>query len=157
MVSREGRNRPRALGNRSILLNPLIKNGKQILNEKIKKRETFRPYGASIIENYTSDFFECDFLSEYMLYAVKIKNKDLFPCISHVDGTCRIQTVSNNKNEVYYNLLNSFFEKTGIPLLLNTSLNINGKPIASTMNDAIELFKNSDMDVLCLGNEIYKK
>jgi carbamoyltransferase len=148
---------PRALGNRSILLNPLIKNGKEILNEKIKKRETFRPYGASIIDNYTSDFFECDFLSEYMLYAVKIKNKDLFPSITHVDGTCRIQTVSNNKNEVYYNLLNSFFEKTGIPFLLNTSLNINGKPIASTMNDAIELFKNSDMDVLCLGNEIYKK
>lgn len=148
---------PRALGNRSILLNPLIKNGKQILNEKIKKREHFRPYGASIIESYTSNFFECDFLSEYMLYTVKIKNKDLFPCISHIDGTCRIQTVSNNQNEIYYSLLNNFFEKTGVPMLLNTSLNINGKPIASTMNDAMELFKNSNMDVLCLGNEIYKK
>jgi len=148
---------PRALGNRSILLNPLIKNGKQILNEKVKKREHFRPYGASIIESHTSNFFDCNFSSEYMLYAVKIKNKDLFPCISHIDNTCRIQTVSNNQNQIYYNLLNNFFEKTGVPMLLNTSLNINGKPIASTKKDAMELFKNSDMDILCFGNEIYKK
>jgi carbamoyltransferase len=148
---------PRALGNRSILLNPLLKNGKQILNERIKKREHFRPYGASIIESQTSNFFDCDFLSEYMLYTVNIKDKNSFPSISHIDNTCRIQTVSYKNNQIYFELLNSFFNKTGVPMILNTSLNINGKPIVATKENALQIFKNSELDVLCIGNKIYEK
>jgi carbamoyltransferase len=147
---------PRALGNRSILINPLVKNAKQILNDRVKKREWFRPFGASVLENYTNKFFKFDDKSEYMLYVAEVLDKQKFESITHVDGTCRIQTV--NKNNNYFNqLLERFYKLTGIPMLLNTSLNINGKPIASKPLDAFELFSNSDINYLVIGNEIYKK
>ena len=92
-----------------------------------------------------------------MLYTVNIKNKNSFPSISHIDNTCRIQTVSYKNNQIYFELLNSFFNKTGVPMLLNTSLNINGKPIVATKENALQIFKNSELDVLCIGNKIYEK
>ena len=101
MVSRPREVGPRALGNRSILMSP--KGDKNSLNEKVKKREWYRPYGASVtIDNY-KQYFDLDWDSPYMLYNSKVKDKDKFKCITHVDGTCRIQTVSN-KHEVYYEL-----------------------------------------------------
>jgi len=147
---------PRALGNRSILMNPMIKNGKQILNDKVKKREWFRPFGASILEKETNKYFLFNEKSEYMLYVTNILDKENFPSITHIDGTCRIQTVNEN-NFVYYNLIEKFYKLTGVPMLLNTSLNLNFFPICSRPVYALQLFEKSEMDVLVIGNTIYKK
>jgi len=147
---------PRALGNRSILMNPLVKDARQVLNDKVKKREWFRPFGASILETYTNKYFNFNHKSEYMLYVADVLDKDKFSAITHVDGTCRIQTVNENNN--YFNqLLEEFNKLTGIPILINTSLNVNGRPIASRPLDALELFDGSAIDYLVIGNEIYNK
>ena len=146
----------RALGNRSILMSPLIKDGKDIINKKVKQREKFRPFGASIIENRTSEFFDWQGKSEYMLYVMNILDKESFPSITHVDGTCRIQTVSD-KLKIYHELISEFEELTGVPMLLNTSLNNGGKPIAGSKKDALQVFESTELDILVVGNEIYKK
>jgi len=148
---------PRALGNRSILMDPSIKNGKEIINSKVKKREPYRPFGASVLIEHTSKHFDCEFDSPYMLYVVDCLNND-FPSIMHVDGTCRIQTVDHGPQyETYYNLIDSFHRKTGIPLLLNTSLNVDGKPIAGYPEDAKTLFEKSELDMLVVGDEVMYK
>ena len=146
---------PRALGNRSLLFNPLFENGKNIIN-KIKKREEYRPFGASILKEYVKEYFNTDIDNPYMLYIGKTTKNNL-KSITHVDGTCRYQSVDKYKNIYYYNLIKEFYEITGCPLLLNTSFNINGKPIMSNTKDAKLFFNNSDIDVLVIGNKIYKK
>lgn len=146
----------RALGNRSILMDPSIHNGKEILNERVKHREWFRPFGASILKEETSNYFEWDGDSSYMLYVMDILDKQSFPAITHVDGTCRIQTVSQNITQ-YYSLIDEFKKITGIPMLLNTSLNNGGKPICGTENDALELFITTDLDVMVIGDDMYEK
>lgn len=140
---------PRALGNRSILMNPTIKDGKYKLNSQVKHREWFRPFGASILEEYTSQYFDWDQTSPYMLYVMDIHDKESFPAITHVDGTCRIQTVSQELED-YYALIDEFKKLTGIPMLLNTSLNVNGKPIAGHISD----MKNINVDVKVVGNHM---
>tara|TARA_R110002020_G_scaffold307233_1_gene523066 strand:- start:432 stop:1931 length:1500 start_codon:yes stop_codon:yes gene_type:complete len=145
---------PRALGNRSLLLNPLIKNGKNIIN-KIKKRETYRPFGASILKEHVKEYFDTNIDNRHMLYIGKTTKKDL-KCITHVDGTCRFQSVDKS-NQIYYGLIKEFYEITGCPLLLNTSFNVNGKPIISKINNAKDFFNNSEIDILVIGNKIYKK
>jgi len=148
---------PRALGNRSILMDPSIKDGKDIINSKVKKREPYRPFGASVLIEHTAKHFDCDFDSPYMLYVVDCLNNN-FPSIMHVDGTCRIQTVDQGPQyETYYNLIDSFHRKTGIPLVLNTSLNVDGKPIASYPEDAKTLFENSELDMVVVGDEVMTK
>ena len=147
---------PRALGNRSILMSPLVKNGKDIINKRVKNREWFRPFGASVIEEHISKFFDWDSPSPYMQYVMDVLRKDDFPSITHVDGTCRIQTVSQDL-EIYYDLISEFENLTGVPILLNTSLNNGGKPICGTIADSLELFYRSDIDALVVGNQIYKK
>lgn len=145
---------PRALGNRSILMNPL--GDKDILNEKVKKREWYRPYGASVtVEDYR-EYFDLDWESPYMLYNSEVKDKDKFKCITHVDGTCRIQTVSQD-HRVYHELLTEFKKLTGFPILLNTSFNIQGKAIVGTKKQAKIMFDNSQADILVLGDEIHIK
>jgi len=144
---------PRALGNRSILMNPRIKNGKDILNQKVKKREWWRPYGASVKEDKASKYFDIKY-SPYMMYTSKVLVNSL-PSITHVDGTCRHQTVNKKQNESFYTLLDAFEKETGCPVLLNTSLNIGGQPIANKINQALDLLQNSDMDALCVGDKIY--
>lgn len=146
----------RALGNRSILMNPTIKNGKDILNKRVKNREWFRPFGASILEEKTKDYFDWEGTSPYMLYVMDILDKKLFPAITHVDGTCRIQTVSSNLTS-YYQLISKFNDITGVPMLLNTSLNGGGKPICGTKNSAVEIFATTGIDILVVGDEIYEK
>lgn len=146
----------RALGNRSILMSPLIKNGKEILNERVKHREWFRPFGASVLEEETKNYFDWEGPSPYMLYVMDVLDKQSFPAITHVDGTCRIQTVSSELS-TYYRLIEKFKELTGVPILLNTSLNNNGRPICGRMDDAKELLISSDMDALVLGNAILEK
>lgn len=145
---------PRALGNRSILMNPL--GSKDVLNERVKKREWYRPYGASVlVENY-KDYFDLDWESPYMLYNSEVKDKDKFKSITHVDGTCRIQTVSSS-HQVYHTLLLEFQKLTGFPILLNTSFNPQGKAIVGTKKQAKIMFDNSQADVLVIGDEIHTK
>lgn len=149
---------PRALGNRSILMDPSVKGGKDIINSKVKRREPYRPFGASILLDDAKTFFDNAEHSPYMLYNYNCKHATEFNSIVHVDGTCRIQTVDQApQNEVYYTLIDKFKSKTGIPMLLNTSLNVNGKPIAGHVNDAKTLFNNSELDVLVIGDEIITK
>lgn len=149
---------PRALGNRSILMDPSIKDGKAIINAKVKRREPYRPFGASVLAEESSKLFDCDYESPYMLYVVKCKDKQNYPSIIHVDNTCRIQTVNQDpQNESYYSLIQAFQKRTGIPMILNTSLNIDGKPIAADPADAQKLFEISDLDAVVVGNDIKVK
>lgn len=144
---------PRALGNRSILMRPDLKDGKQILNDKVKKREWWRPFGASILQDSVMDYFHLP-VSKYMTYATPIRKSGM-DAITHQDGTCRYNTVSYDDNPLYHDLLTAFESKTGLPLVLNTSLNMGGKPIASTVAEAYELYRTSKMDALCVGDTLY--
>ena len=146
---------PRALGNRSILMNPTIKDGKKILNDKVKKREWFRPFGASVKEEHASEYFDLKH-NPYMLFTSKVLSKDL-DAVTHVDNTCRHQTVNVKQNEDFYNLLDSYQKITGMPVLLNTSLNLGGKPIASRPEEAIELMHTTELDAVCIGDEVIVK
>ena len=143
---------PRALGNRSILMDPRIPNGKDIMN-KVKNREYYRPFGASILSEYAKEYFDLDFENPYMLY-VGITQKNNLESITHIDGTCRVQTV---KTGHFRKLLEYFYELTGCPVLMNTSLNVSGKPIAGHISDAMYEFNSKNIDVLVVGNEIYRK
>lgn len=146
---------PRALGNRSILMRPDLPNGKDFINSRVKFREEYRPFGCSVLEEHASQYFDCDFPSPYMLYSVPVKDSRL-ASITHVDGTSRIQTVSED-NTLFYKLLSKFYARTGLPILLNTSLNVNKKPIASTSEHAMGLFNTTELDVLCVGDAVYFK
>ena len=146
----------RSLGNRSILMDPSAKNGKKIINQRVKNREWFRPFGASILEEEVSNYFDWNEESPYMLYVMDILDKESFSSITHEDGTCRLQTVNKNLKH-YYSLISEFKNLSGIPMLLNTSLNNGGKPIAGHIDNALELFSKTDIDVLVVGNKIYKK
>ena len=123
---------------------------------KVKHRESFRPFGASVLRDNVSDYFDWNEETPYMLYVMDVLDKDSFPSITHVDGTCRPQTVTED-HEVYYELISEFEKLTGIPMLLNTSLNNGGKPICGSPNEALELFCASEMDNLIVGSSIYSK
>ncbi len=144
---------PRALGNRSILADPRNPKIKDIINEKIKRRESFRPFAPSILEEKANDYFDIDYSSPHMLFVVKAKGniKETLPAIVHVDNTCRVQTVSKESNEVYYSLIKKFEEITGCPVLLNTSFNEN-EPIVQTPEEAFACFERTKMDCLVLEN-----
>jgi len=145
---------PRALGNRSILMNPEVANGKDIIN-RVKRREQYRPFGASILSEYTEQFFELPFDNPYMLYVGKART-DRFPAITHVDGTCRVQTVEKESGP-FRKLLERFHQLTECPVLLNTSLNLGGKPVAGYIHNAQQLFFETDIDYLVVGNKLFSK
>lgn len=140
---------PRALGNRSIIFDPRVPNGKDIVNE-VKKRESFRPFAASILEEEAKNWFQTFGVSSspFMTFSFDIleSQKDKVPAIVHVDGTCRIQTVNEKQNFNYYNLIKKFYTETQVPMLLNTSFNLAGDPIVETVSDAIKTLHNSKMD-----------
>ena len=144
---------PRALGNRSILFSPSVTNGKVIVN-KIKKRENYRPFGATCLYDMVADDFDLEFENPYMLYVADVKNKNLHS-ITHIDNTCRVQTINNDSSSLY-DLLTEYKKLTGSGVLLNTSLNVNGRPIAGCPEDALELFNESELDVLVVGNKVYE-
>lgn len=152
---------PRALGNRSILSKVNQKGLKDYLNKEVKFRESFRPYGSSVLEDYAAEYFYMDegFSNPYMSFAVKIKEdfKDDFSEVCHVDGTSRIQTVSNGQNPRYYDLIKKVGEKSGLYALLNTSLNIMGEPIIETLNDAKHFLENSNLNYLVVGDYLVSK
>jgi len=153
---------PRALGNRSILADPRNIKMKQVLNEKIKFRESFRPFAPSVLAEKADDFFDIKSISEktplqFMLYTVPVKKKELIPAVTHINGMSRIQIVNKNSNPSYYSLIENFYSKTSIPLLINTSLNLKGEPIANSPKDAYSIFKKSGLDILVLEDYVLEK
>jgi carbamoyltransferase len=144
---------PRALGNRSIVVDPRRAEMKDTLNERIKKREPFRPFAPSILEERTADYFEQSHPAPTMLmvYQVRPERRAEIPAVTHVDGSGRLQTVSREVNPRYYQLISDFNELTGVPVVLNTSFNEN-EPIVCTPRHAIDCFLKTRMDVLYLGN-----
>ena len=149
---------PRALGNRSILADPTHAGMKDIINAKIKRRESFRPFAPSVLKENVSEYFEQPLLSPFMMHVVKFKPhwREKFPAVAHVDGTGRLQTVSRDENPLYYNLISKFREKSGVGMVLNTSFNEN-EPIVETPQQAMDCFVRTDMDALCLGNYLLVK
>tara|TARA_R110001606_G_scaffold398980_2_gene579799 strand:- start:1589 stop:3274 length:1686 start_codon:yes stop_codon:yes gene_type:complete len=141
---------PRSLGNRSILYDPRDPNGKDIVNQ-FKKREWFRPFAGTVLHEHCHDWFNMSSLDEspFMMYAVKVLRDDV-PAITHVDKTCRVQTLKKEQNVNYYNLIESFHKKTDVPILLNTSLNLGGDCIAEEFDDALYILRNSQINYLYL-------
>jgi carbamoyltransferase len=145
---------PRALGNRSILIDPRIKDGKRIINT-VKNREFYRPFGASILSEHVKDYFEFDNKDPYMLFTNNFLSNN-FPAITHIDNTCRVQTVEENSGH-FRSLIEEFYKLTGCAIILNTSLNVNKKPIAGYIENAIDLFEKSPIDYMVIGNTILSK
>ena len=139
----------RALGNRSILANPTSFEMKDLINEKVKHRQAYRPFAPSILEEFVDDWFIDAFPSPYMSFVFYFKTEMLgkVPAVEHIDGTARVQTVNKEQNERYYNLLHKFYEKTGVPILLNTSFN-DREPICETPEHSIDCFLRTNIDYL---------
>jgi carbamoyltransferase len=155
---------PRALGNRSILADPRSEEMKEIVNSKIKFREPFRPFAPAIIEEAACDFFTTpgldeNYLARYMLLVspVAVDKQSVVPATTHVGGSGRLQTVRRVWNPRYYDLIRSFGQATGVPVILNTSFNLRGEPIVNTPANAFNTFVGSDIDMLVLGNFVLRK
>ena len=150
---------PRALGNRSILTSPFPKEMKDILNSRVKFRESFRPFAPSILSEFASDYFEIKQSSPHMLIAVNVKPEKIneIPAVVHVDNSARVQTVNKTDNPTFRKLIESFYEETKCPVLLNTSFNVKGQPIVNTPDDAIKCFLSTNIDVLAIGKFIVTK
>jgi len=148
----------RALGNRSILANPCNPNIKDIINNKIKRRESFRPFAPAILYENKNEWFENTKLNEYMssVESVSQNKRKIIPGVTHIDGTGRVQTVTENMNSDFYLLIKKFYEISNVPIILNTSFNEN-EPIVMNPNEAINCFLRTDMDILVLNNFIIKR
>ncbi|MGN6605077.1 MAG: carbamoyltransferase family protein [Ginsengibacter sp.] len=144
---------PRALGGRSILADPRRADAKEILNSKIKRRETFRPFAPSILKEFTSEYFHCDEEVPFMekVSSIRKEKRKEIPAVTHVDGSGRLQTVDQLTSPRYYGLIENFRNKTGIPILLNTSFNEN-EPIVNSPEDALNCFLRTEMDMLAMEN-----
>tara|TARA_Y100001960_G_scaffold316646_1_gene383881 strand:+ start:131 stop:1870 length:1740 start_codon:yes stop_codon:yes gene_type:complete len=144
---------PRALGNRSILFDPRVKDGKDIVN-RVKKREYFRPFAGTVLLEHAREWFDMDRLEEspFMMYAVDVLKSqiDKIPCITHVDGTCRVQTVTVDQNKNYYDLISEFYKLTGVPILFNTSFNLAGDTMVDTIEDGLWTLRNSEIEYMYL-------
>ena len=170
---------PRALGARSILGDPRSEYMQKNLNLKVKYRESFRPFAPSVLESEAIKWFDIEKTSPYMLMVANVKKdkvikmndeeeklfgieklnikRSTVPAITHVDYSARIQTVNQNTNQRYYNLISKFNEKTGCPILINTSFNVRGEPIVNTPKDAFNCFMGTELDILVIGNCFLKK
>jgi len=142
---------PRALGNRSILFDPTNLEAKQIVNS-VKKRENYRPFAGSVMLEHAHDWFHMLQLkdSPWMSFAIKAKDiaYEKIPTLVHADGTCRIQTVTEEQNKNYYNLIKGFYERTGVPIIFNTSFNLGGEALVETIEDAIDTCNRSEINYL---------
>jgi carbamoyltransferase len=150
---------PRALGNRSILCNPMYEDMKNVLNFKVKNREWYRPFAPVVRLEDVSTYFDFEGESRWMSFCplVKPEWREKLVSITHVDGTARVQTVTRDQNQFLYDLITEFKNKTGIGVLLNTSFNVNGKPILSTIRDAYKVYIGTQMDCLILENYYFTK
>ncbi len=149
---------PRALGNRSILADPRRREMKDILNRRIKHRESFRPFAPSVLAQSAGEFFEIAHPSPFMSFAYPLRQekRQALPAATHVDGTCRLQTVEHDANPQYWRLIREFAKLTGIPAVVNTSFNDN-EPIVCAPGEAIDCFQRTHMDVLVMGNYVVRK
>jgi len=149
---------PRALGNRSILVDPRRAEMKDVLNSRIKRREPFRPFAPSILEERVGDYFEESYPDPFMIkvYPIKPSKRSEIPAVTHVDGTGRLQTVSKRQNPRYWSLIHAFEQQTGVPVVLNTSFNEN-EPIVNTPDEALNCFLRTKMDRLVLGDWVVER
>jgi carbamoyltransferase len=149
---------PRALGGRSILADPRHPEMRNILNQKIKFREGFRPFAPSVLAEKASEWFEIDCESPYMLLVAQVREgKRTIPSVTHVDNSARLQTVTREQNALYYDLIREFDRLTGVPLLVNTSFNVRGEPIVTTPHDSYLCFMRTNMDYLVVGSYVLDK
>ena len=153
MFQGRAENGPRALGNRSLMFDPTFEDGKDFVNE-IKRREYFRPFAGTILEEDANEWFDLRGMpsSPHMMYAVNCQPgiAEKIPSIIHVDGTCRIQTVNEEENPLYYRVIKAFKEKTGVPIIFNTSFNLGGEPLVETLEDALWTLSESQIEYLYL-------
>jgi carbamoyltransferase len=150
---------PRSLGNRSILAAPFPASMKDTLNARVKHREPFRPFAPSLPAERVGEYFQHDYPSPFMLlvYKTRPEKRSVIPAVDHVDGTGRVQSVIRDENPLYYDLITRFGEKTGVPVILNTSFNVRGEPIMHSPLQALECFLGEDMDALALGPYFLEK
>lgn len=150
---------PRALGHRSILGDPRNPDMKRLLNEKVKRREPFRPYAPAVTAERAADYFDLRSPSPYMLLAAKVRGdkRSVIPAVTHDDGTARVQTVEKTADPLFHSLLTAFGELTGIPVLINTSFNRRGEPVVCEPAQALEVFASTDMDALAIGAHLLEK
>jgi carbamoyltransferase len=144
---------PRALGNRSILCDPRRGDMKETLNQKIKRRESFRPFAPSILREAVAEWFETDDDVPFMMEVFQVRSgkRAQIPAVTHVDGSGRLHTVSPEANPLYHQLITEFHRHTGVPIVLNTSFNEN-EPVVCRPEEALDCFLRTKMDVLVLGN-----
>jgi len=144
---------PRALGNRSLLADPRREDMRELINSKVKHRESFRPFAPSVLDGRAREFFDLPAASPFMQFTVRVKAsaKGIIPAVTHVDGTARVQTVTRDANQRFYDLLAAFDRLTGVPVLLNTSFNVQ-EPIVCSPDDAVRCFLRTQVDWLVLGN-----
>ena len=149
---------PRSLGNRSILCDPTRNDAKELINAKIKRRELFRPFAPSILKEYVTEYFEKAADAPFMEKVLQIKKdkRSLLSAVTHVDGSGRLQTVDKSVNPKYYGLIESFYRKSGVPILLNTSFNEN-EPIVNTPAEAYACFSRTSMDMIVMGNIVIER
>jgi carbamoyltransferase len=149
---------PRALGNRSIVCDPRRADMKNILNIKIKRRESFRPFAPSILKEHVADWFEEEGDVPFMtqVYQIREEKRWLIPAVTHVDGSGRLQTVYKQTNSLYWQLIDAFRELTAVPIVLNTSFNEN-EPVVCRPAEALDCFLRTSMDVLVLGNQFISR
>ena len=150
---------PRSLGNRSILADPRQAGMKDILNQRVKHREGFRPFAPSVLAEVADEYFVGSQPSPHMLlvFPVRPEKRPQLPAITHVDGTARVQKVTATENPRYHRLIEAFGRRTGVPVLLNTSFNVRGEPIVCTPSDAVRCFLGTEMDYLVLGDLLLSK
>jgi len=150
---------PRALGNRSILMSPLKAENKDVLNSRVKHREAFRPFAPAVLEECASEYFDLDRPSPYMLIVPSVRpgKEDVIPAVTHVDGTGRVQTLTPERNQHFYTIVSALYQKTGVPVMLNTSFNVAGEPIVESPADAIRCFLGTDIDALLIGSKLLVK
>jgi len=150
---------PRALGSRSILANPAFPDMKQKINSEVKFREAYRPFAPSATIEGAKEFFDIDVEAPFMLKVCQVKEskRDLLPAITHVDGSARLQTVRSEIHPTYHALISELGSHTGVPVVLNTSFNIQGEPVVESPRDAIRCFFSTGLDTLCLGSFIVSK
>ncbi len=150
---------PRALGNRSILCKPYPSEMRDYINSKVKFREYFRPFAPAVLEEKYKKYFNIDQKSPHMLIACQVKEKynNKISAVVHVDDSCRVQTVSKKNNSNFYKLISEFYKLTNCPVLLNTSFNVKGQPIVNNPKQALESFKNTNIEVLVIGSFLLEK
>ncbi len=149
---------PRALGHRSIVADPRRSEMKDVLNARIKHRESFRPFAPSVLAEAAGEWYDQDYTSPFMVlvYKTRAEKRDAIPAVDHVDGTGRVQTVEREVEPRYYRLIEEFARQTGVPIVLNTSFN-EDEPIVRTPEEALETFRRTHMDVLVLGNHVIRR